>query len=356
MDAIGKNLLNAYAIKTGGAFIPLGANSVEQIDEQIINIIKNQQSNCGIYSNIVELPDSFYIKKVTPLATLVEGSKMYISFQVGNFVNNLSSWSDEFLIVENQPINLESFIDNTKNKYIKYKVVMTGNDFFQSPLFLGCSSMYIQPRSCRIFSQPIETSAGINETISEITVTHKTISNELVEIKYGICPLDSVKEANYYNNYILPFKSGERYVVLSRSNETMSTKDNVTYSAINGPWDESLEINVFLASSSGSLYKAVNSNEYVAYPLEGKISFIIPRQVNDIVIFSIMFPAKFRILCKVENSSLESAYIDHIGLTYGLATNAPGESVANYIDLFESSSSESSVEEINSSSSTSSVL
>ena len=355
MDAIDKNLLNAYAIKTGGAFIPLGANSIEQIDEQIINIIKNQQTNCGIYSNIVELPDSFYIKKVIPLATLVEGSKMYISFQVGNFINNLSSWSDEFLIVENQPINLESFVDQTKNKYIKYKVVMTGDENFQSPLFLGCSSMYTQPRSCKIFSQPIETSAGINDTISEITVTHKTTNDELVEIQYGICPLDSVKETNYYNNYILPFKSGERYVVLSRSNETMTTEDNVTYSAINGLWDESLEINVFLASSSTSLYKAVNSDEYVAYPLEGKISFIIPRQTNDVIIFSIMFPAKFRILCKVQNHSLENAYIDHIGLVYGLATNVPGESVVNYIDLFESSSSESSVEEMNSSSSTSSA-
>jgi hypothetical protein len=337
MDALGKNLLSAYAIKTSGSFVPLGANSADQIDEQIINIIKNQQTNYGIYSNVIELPESFYIKEVTPLVTLASGSNMFMSFQIGDYLNNLSSWSSEFAVTQNEPINIESFVNETKNKYIKYKVIMTGNDSFQSPLFLGCSSTYFQPRSCKVFSQPIETDAGINDVISEITVTHKATNSELVEIEYGICPFDSTKEFNYYNDYVLPFKSGERYIVLSRSNETMSSVDNITYQAINGPWDESLEIKVF--SSSSSIYQMVNSDEYIVHPLEGNISFIIPRQPNENIIFSILFPSKFRILCKVKNHSVLNAYIDHIGLVYGIATNNPGKSVEDYINEFDSSSS-----------------
>ena len=218
---------------------------------------------------------------------------------------------------------------------------MIGNDQFQSPLFSGCSLTYLQPRSCRVFSQPIETNAGVNDVVSEITITHKATNNSLVEIEYGICPLDSIKELNYYNDYVLTFKSGERYIVLSRSNETMNSEDNMEYKAQNGPWDNSLQINVYSALSAESLYKLINSDEYIAYPEDGKISFAIPRQSDEIIIFSILFPSKFRILCKVENHSLENAHIDHIGLTYGIATKTPGIPVSKYILEHESSSSSS---------------
>ena len=338
---VGKALLNAYAFKTGGNSLSYGANSAEQMEERIVDIIKNQQTNIGTYSNVIEFPGSFCLKEVSPLVVVPQDSKMYISFQIGNYLNNLSTWSGEFLVAEGQPINIEDLVQNTKNKYIKYRLVMTGNEHFQSPEFLGCLSTYVQPRICKIFSQPIETNATINEVMSEITVAHKATNSDLVEIEYGVCLLNSVRETNYYNNCVLPFKSGERYVILSRSNESMSSEDGITYAAQNGVWDESLQISVFSASPPASLYKPVNSDEYVAYPTEGKISFVVPRQVNDSIIFSVSYPSQFRILCRVKNHSLEVAHIDHIGLTYGLATKSTGTPVSSYIGLFESSSSES---------------
>lgn len=342
INIISKTLLNAYATKTNGSFVEYGANSEEEINERIMDLIKTQQTNSGNYSNVIELPDSFYIKELMPLVSLPEGSKAMISFQIGDFLNNLGITSEEFLISEGQFINMENLTNNTKNKYIKYRVGMTGNEYFQSPSFLGCLTTYVQSRTCRVFSQPIQTNANINEVISEINLTHKSTDNDLVEIKYGICLLDSVKEENYYNDYILPFRSGERYIVASRSNEKMISVDNINYAAVNGPWDETLTISVFISSLPNSLYQLINQDEYVIYATKGEISFKTPRQNNDSVVFSINFPSEFRILCHVTNHSLNKAYIDHIGLSYGLATKSTSMPVSSYIEQFESSSSDSS--------------
>ena len=349
-----KKLLEAYSSETGGFLSENKLATSSEIIEQINKIISEQGFNSGIYQNNVELVDNYIIKKFIPSVSLIDGSTAKISFRVGKTQNAMSEPSEEIEILSNgQEIDIEGLFGNDKNKYLSYSVSLNGNEELQSPLFCGGYITYISPRSCKVFSQPIEISTNPEDFVSEITITHKATVSDMVEIEYSICPMDSTKEMNYYNQYILPCKSGERNIIVSRNNEAMKTSDFQTYYAVNGSWDKDIAAKLYYITND--VKTLIPPTEYEIYPLEGRVYFYQNRSTdyseykellsnmhtsedlaanaliveeitkayekvtassNGTVLLSLEFPQKFRILCKVKNNSVESAFIDHIGLMY----------------------------------------
>lgn len=317
---IGENLLNTISkLSYGEATTNKNVNS-DDIFEYIKSILQSQQSNYGVYYNTISLTQPRPINSIIYDANFPTGSKILASFRVGNTINNLSSWSDEFTIDnDNKNINIGLVVGDEHYKHFQYRLKLIGNENFESPSYFGNSLNYIEPFSTMVFFKPINIKTGIEEFISEIVITHKISGDENIDIQYGFTYENSTKESDYYNEFSKPIRAGSRYIILARTNEKMITTNNFSYMAVNGPWPEICNVEVYKILANQTTKTLIPSSEYTFEPQKGEITLNKGLENLDTVLLSLSFPSSFRIMCKVNNYSSNPAYLDHLGILYNIA-------------------------------------
>jgi hypothetical protein len=190
---------------------------------------------------------------------------------------------------------------------------MLGNSNFESPEISGVEMTYKEPKTNTLVMQPIYLDIPDNEYVNEISISHHADVPELSEINYGVVQGDTLKEEDFFSA-MRPVRVGGRTVLLSRSDELMTSSDRKIFTLVNGSWPEGMTIEVYRSSSSGT--SLVSPSEYTSSPKDGTISLVVGEDSSSTLSAYIILPPVLRLICSISNHSDQTAEIHNISVMY----------------------------------------
>jgi hypothetical protein len=369
-DNYSEIVMKKYAEKTSGAAYPVINFSSGEIDNLIDLIAEtsNYGFNYGTFKNLLmleqlSLPIEFRLGYVyLPSGTSINYRIRYTSD--GETWSSWSSWNNHNVITDLSSLN-------EKILQFQYEVEFYGNKYFESPILYGASgkfsggtlgdssrvgnidnnelptpiangdnttlgttsgptSKYYKPQSFIIFFKPISAQTTSEEYVSAIHITHEATIPENSEIQYGIVQSGDLETAEYMaeGKYI---NSDTYTILLTRYNEKLITTNNRVFTALNGRWPHSCNVEVYRFNSQNPNGIIVDASEYAANSLSGEITFYSYQSSLDKFTINVIFKPFFRLIAKITNYGEESAVIHHIGVIYNTCKRVPTDINGNII-------------------------
>ena len=202
-------------------------------------------------------------------------------------------------------------------KKLRYKITLA-SETFQTPILKSVELTYIKPNEQYLFTYPQTVGGQVSELAAVTNERLPSGGKAAVGVSHGA-------SLEFDRDYAT---SGQRSVsergtirVIDRSiapvigdnvfRETLTTENQLVYVAPSGTWAQDAILTVFLND------KEVLSENYVAYPEEGKIAFAKRLAYDDSVAIEVQNPATFRVGVKVTNPALLYGVLDSFAFMWG---------------------------------------
>jgi hypothetical protein len=313
-NPIDMEIINRYVSETAGDSTIITTQTSSDLDETVGDMFSSTgTTNSGSYSNIIDIgssliPESIFVDSIIP-----SGGSVTISFRTGDDLGNMSGWSSPVDITGTSTVNLEDIGISGRGRYIEYQVVMNGNEYFESPAFYGVRTTYKEPKHHVIVFQPIYLNVPEDEYVNEVVISHHADIPETSEITYGIVQSDSLDDAAIFSA-VRPVRTGGRTIMLSRSDEIMTSDNGVDFGLICGPWPTGMGIEVY--RTSNGITSLVQPDEYTTDPLSGTVKFSVHQDSKAVLSAYILLPPILRIACRISNYSNDTVLLHNISVMY----------------------------------------
>lgn len=320
-------ILNTLYIRTNGFLMESVDLDELSIDDLVKFMFKNEKWSIGYgtyKNNLVisdpSLIDSFSIEDVE----IPSGTNVTFRYRIKRETIGWSEWSNWF--PHEFVVNIEESIDNLST-HLEYEIRFFGSEDFTSPLVKeDLSVSYYRSGNLVLFfkSQNVEKNID-NGYVSSIHISHEGEIPETSYVRYGFI---QDGEDTDLENYIWT-DSDNHYIMLTRNNEPLITRNHMDFYALNGKWPDNASITVYRVGSDNQSVM-VGEDEYTYDNKNGVISFYVSQNNENKFFFSIHMKPSFRIVCEITNYSEKQASIDHIGVVYNYSEkNSPGISPFN---------------------------
>lgn len=338
-DTSDEIIMKKYSVETGGSIYPMVGQETIDINNLIDSIIQTNTYgfNYGTFKNLMtfeeaSIPIQFNLGTVSlPSGTTINYRTRYSSD--GENWTSWTSWKNSSATID---------YDNTSDKILQYQyeVRFLGNKYFESPLLYGSASafgsatgplvQYNKPQTFIMFFKPISIGVKDSEYLSSVHITHEAYLPETSSIDYGLVQSGDLDTKEYLisGKYI----EADKYaIMLTRYNEILITSNYKNYSALNGRWPKSCNIEIYRFNDQNPDGILVNSSEYSANSILGTITFFNHQELNDNFSINVIFDPSFRLIAKITNYAQDAAIIHHLGLIYNIATRIPKDKNGNII-------------------------
>jgi len=309
-------VMKKFAEDTGGEYVKVGNVAVSATDtsEEVVDMVLTSESLdilFGKYTNTVDLGENALFSELRFLSVDVAGTSF--SFRI-RFSEDLKSWS----VWTNIGAGPDYTITGDRiSRYMQYEASLFGNpDNFESPILLGVEYDYFRPRGYTLFFQPFEIDEGKKGYVGEIIFAHKGNIPDTSTVRYGITHSISTDFKDYGSNCQPYMNDGISGIVLSRVNESVSTTDSRNYTAVNGSWHDSYEVDVYEVSSLSPYGALVNPSRYSLDNTTGTVSFSQAQPSNAVFTLTLGLKPFYRLGVDILNYGDDAAVLDYVGTMY----------------------------------------
>lgn len=278
-------------------------------------------TNEGSLIKTVDFGEQILQKNVSLQIEIPNGASALFRFRFGDDKMSFCEWSKYVTVESDTEINFASYIDIKIKRYLQYELVLRGNEIYEAPVYKKIRYRYIRPREHEIVFQPFYPDMTEDDFINEIVISDYVEDDNYSDIKYGFTHYDTTDSSHYYLAGQPLTESGKRHIVLSRFTEPALTNNQYDYLAMNGPWLDGAEINVYFYDTTTRTSRMVLPNKYTINPKVGLISFaeIVPTTTD--VLLDIKVAPLFRVICFVKNYDQDiAAKIHFVDILYNITT------------------------------------
>lgn len=317
-------ILNKYSSQTCGSPYYMINASTQDISNIMDDIITGSSMgiNNGIYTNTIDLGKDNLASSVSIENILIPLNSRAL-FRV-RFSSDNVSWSEwtewyDSTVIKDFALDLKF-----KGRYFQYQVHLYGNENFESPeLYAGLNLYYYTVQTFTVFFQPIDLDINTDEYLASIHITHKATIPPTSIVNYGYTQFNST-DITDYASVTRPWITPDRHtILLTRYNEMLLTQNYQKYTAINGGWPESAQVEIYRVNKVTPTGELISSTEYAINNKIGDVTFYNSQSRDDKFVVCVNFDPVFRIICNVVNYGPDPVIIDHIGVLYNITKRIP---------------------------------
>jgi hypothetical protein len=305
------SLLNKLTLATVGDVTTISDGTY--IEETVTSLYSKKEGtiNFGKCSIIIDLTRIVNISQIS----LVSTGDIQWSFEYGDDGKNFTKVEEIFGGEETSNKEILS-------RYIKFNFILfgqCGDEYSEygpvSPIISGINFTYNDAKEDLVFTNSIVPSARIKEfEISQSSSLEKS-NNKKTYINFGYTSSNTYEwndyehseiSKRYIGKTILPIRDA---IILSKTLETLKSKDGYVFEALYGNWDIDATVRVYDADNMEIL-----ASTYRSFPREGKIVFNEKQEVFDLYVKITDTLAK-RIGMKITNFDT-NAYLNLEGMSY----------------------------------------
>jgi hypothetical protein len=315
-----------------GTFNKINNSTTSDIDSVLQQILTSEKTNInsGTYNIILKsdsqsLPFSAGFKNGVSVPV---GASIIYRVRTSSDGNIWNPWSSWLTWSDLQTYELST---NNLSLYYNYDVKFIGNSSFESPtISQGLELTYLKASETTVFFQPVSLNISDLEYLSSVLISPQGYLPKTSTLNFGISQATSLDVLDYLNGG-RTILGNQQEILLTRYNEPMTTKNYKTYTAKNGRWSNSSQVNVYSFSKGSTNAILVDPSTYISNGNKGTISFLIPQNPNNNFILCVDVDPSFRFLCKIVNYGLETVTLNHISLIYNIMKRIPVGSDGNII-------------------------
>lgn len=187
---------------------------------------------------------------------------------------------------------------NKSGKYIEIEYKLKSYSIHSSPSIKTISFNYRDPsKSSLVLNAASRTEANpmhqiqltANMSMDFHDYGHRHFLDQPSEAAPIICDADINNTKSFHDSLFENIGIDRRSIIDIRKMETTISEDFMIYRAVNGPWDYSLDVDVY---NNG---KEVAKSEYYTNPQDGTINFFNPRKTSDSIAVTISTSLDYRL-------------------------------------------------------------
>ena len=191
----------------------------------------------------------------------------------------------------------------------------------------GPKLTYLNPQQFIMFFKPIDINMKTDEYISSICITHEADIPNSSSIVYGFTQSETLDPSDY-----TMFNPDQHIILPTRYNEMLLTDDYKVYTALNGRWSSTADVQVYRINDQLNNGLLVDSSLYSVNSAEGTITFTGNQSKFDTFIICIGVIPSFRLIAQISNYGTESAIIHYVNAIYNITKRIPTDSFGNILN------------------------